>query len=197
MKTYPSKNPTCPKCRDEVLETYSNIRKDNEVKKLLIYCLNKSKRCEWVGEVASLDEHLDEGCRIRCEKCLQLYHTFINKHLEINCPCYCPDCDVIVEKEVIQHNKYDTISYNKNLSNLEITTDNRLNVRSHPTAPLFGYMNIILILIIAIAIFVYIFQMQTDYEREGEGDCMALNHPIKEGQQSKEVLGECRGVHVL
>ena len=166
LKTYPSKNPTCPKCRDEILETYSNTRKDNEVKKLLIYCPNKSKGCQWMGEVASLDEHLDEGCRLRCEKCFQLYDPVTNKHLKINCPCYCSNHDIRVEKEVIQHNKYDTVIYNKNLSNSEPTTDNRLNIRNHPTAPLFGCINIILILIIAIAIFVHIFQMQTDYKRE-------------------------------
>ena len=66
-----------------------------------IYCPNKKEGCGWVGEIARVDDHLKE-CEIGCSKCKQLVQfSTMKSHLDTECPCYCPYCDITAEREVI------------------------------------------------------------------------------------------------
>ena len=75
---------------------------DRDVEALKIYCPNKNKNgCGWIGEIARVEDHL-RGCKITCSKCRQIvyFHT-MKSHLDTECPCYCPYCDVTAEREII------------------------------------------------------------------------------------------------
>ena len=41
-------------------------------------------------------------CEISCSKCKQIvYFSTMRSHLDTECPCYCPYCDITAEREVI------------------------------------------------------------------------------------------------
>ena len=70
-------------------------------------CPNKKEGCGWVGEIAHIDDHLKE-CEISCSKCKQpVQFSSMKSHLDTECPCYCPYCDITAEREVIscEHKK--------------------------------------------------------------------------------------------
>ena len=75
---------------------------DRDVESLKIYCPNKNRNgCGWTGEIARVDDHL-RGCKISCSKCKQIvYFSTMKSHLDTECPCYCPYCDITAEREVI------------------------------------------------------------------------------------------------
>ena len=75
---------------------------DRDVEALKIYCPNKNRNgCGWIGEIACVDDHL-RGCKISCSKCKQIvYFSTMKSHLDTECPCYCPYCDITAEREVI------------------------------------------------------------------------------------------------
>ena len=72
------------------------------IKALTIYCPNKDRNgCGWIGEIACVNKHL-RGCEISCSKCKQIvYLSTMKSHLDTECPCYCPYCDMTAEREVI------------------------------------------------------------------------------------------------
>ena len=73
---------------------------DRDVKALKIYCPNKKDGCGWIGEIARVNDHVKE-C-ISCSKCKQIvYFSTMKSHLDTECPCYCPYCDITAEREVI------------------------------------------------------------------------------------------------
>ena len=75
---------------------------DRDVEALKIYCPNKNKNgCGWIGEIARVEDHL-RGCKITCNKCKQtVYLRTMKSHLDTECPCYCPYCDITAEREII------------------------------------------------------------------------------------------------
>ena len=92
---------SCPKCRSKDFSTYVDKALEREIKELRIYCPNKKDGCGWIGEIARVDDHL-RGCKISCSKCKQIvYFSTMKSHLDIECPCYCPYCDITAEREVI------------------------------------------------------------------------------------------------
>jgi len=100
----------CPMCRVDPLVTWSDLAVDREIKQLKIYCPNKSDGCSWVGELASVSDHLKggRGCDITCSKCNQrVHHAAMPRHNSSECPCYCQYCNTTEKKEVIsgQHKK--------------------------------------------------------------------------------------------
>ena len=82
---------------------------DHDVEALKIYCPNKDKNgCGWIGEIAHVEHHL-RGCKITCSKCKQIvYLSTMKSHLDTECPCYCPYCDVTAEREVISREHKET-----------------------------------------------------------------------------------------
>ena len=75
---------------------------DRDVEALKSYCPNKNRNgCGWIGEIARVDDHL-RGCKISCSKCKQIvYFSTMKSHLDTECPCYCPYCDITADREVI------------------------------------------------------------------------------------------------
>ena len=95
----------CPwlECRSKDFSTGTFIDKalEREIKALRSYCPNKKDGCGWIGEIARVDDHL-RGCKISCSKCKQIvYFSTMKSHLDTECPCYCPYCDITAEREVI------------------------------------------------------------------------------------------------
>ena len=58
------KRRTCPHCRAAGFQSVLNKEKIREIKELLIYCTHRGKGCDWVGQLGSLEDHLqsDRGC---------------------------------------------------------------------------------------------------------------------------------------
>ena len=95
---------TCPVCHADKFVSFPQHQADQEIKGLLIYCPNKESGCEWVGELNDIHKHIKDGkcCDIKCDKCDQtLPSTAVKSHLDTECPCYCPFCDITAEREVI------------------------------------------------------------------------------------------------
>ena len=98
---------------------------DRDVKALKIYCPNKKDGCGWIGEIARVDDHLKE-CEISCSKCKQIVcFSTMKSHLDTECPCYCPHCDITAEREVIS-------SEHKKCCKGPITCPNNFGVDSGP-----------------------------------------------------------------
>ena len=69
---------------------------------LKVHCPNKNQNgCDWTGELGQVDSHVNE-CEITCSKCKQMVcSTTMRRHLDEDCPCYCPYCDSTADREVI------------------------------------------------------------------------------------------------
>ena len=93
---------------------------------LKIYCPNKNKNgCGWIGEIARVEDHL-RGCEIACSKCKQIiYFNTMKSHLDIECPCYCPYCDVTAEREVISR------EHSEKCYKFPLTHTNNVNIKVH------------------------------------------------------------------
>ena len=90
-----------------------------------IYCPNKKDGCGWIGEIARVNDHVKE-CEISCSKCKQIvYFSTMKSHLDTECPCYCPYCDITAEREVIS-------SEHKKCCKDPITCPNNFGVDSGP-----------------------------------------------------------------
>ncbi len=51
----------CPLCKKPALETHPDKFFKRKVNELGVYCPNKDKGCEWVGELGNLDQHLSNS----------------------------------------------------------------------------------------------------------------------------------------
>ena len=92
----------CPVCRKKPFTMFPQLKDDREIKALKVYCPNKSDGCTWTGELVNIIEHkLPQKCT-PCDKCNDIIHysTNMTNHLS-TCPCYCPYCDIIGEREAI------------------------------------------------------------------------------------------------
>ena len=95
---------TCPICRADNFVSITHHQADQEIKGLLIHCPNKSSGCGWYGELNDINKHIKDGecCDIKCRNCDEVVpNTDITRHLDEDCPCYCPYCDSTADREVI------------------------------------------------------------------------------------------------
>ena len=98
---YPNEGISCPKCNQTGFSTFPDKALGREIKELKVYCPNKKDGCGWTGELLRVDDHLNK-CEIACSKCKQMVHfTTMSRHLDEDCPCYCPYCDSTADREVI------------------------------------------------------------------------------------------------
>ena len=92
---------SCPQCFSENFTAFIDKLIQREINELLIYCSNKKDGCGWTGEIGRVNDHSKE-CKISCSKCKQIvYFSTMRSHLDTECPCYCPYCDITAEREVI------------------------------------------------------------------------------------------------
>ena len=95
----------CPMCRAEDFITYPNLAINREIQQLMVYCPDKdTSGCDWIGKLKDVDKHYSNGreCETECEKCkTTVKHKLLRSHLDTECPCYCPYCDITAEREVI------------------------------------------------------------------------------------------------
>ena len=95
---------TCPVCRKDQFVSFPHYQADREIKEFLIYCPNKSNGCEWIGELNDIKRHVRNGkcCDLKCSKCDEtVTSNEMKSHLDTECPCYCPYCNMTAEREVI------------------------------------------------------------------------------------------------
>ena len=108
LKANSSVQPTCPFCRSEEFVTYPNLSIDREIQQLTVYCPDKGTTgCNWTGKLKDVDKHYSYGkeCETECDKCKTIVkHKLLHSHLDTECPCYCPYCDITAEREVISSN---------------------------------------------------------------------------------------------
>ena len=64
-------NIPCPMCRSEEFSTVANKQNERAIKYLGVFCTNKDKRCDWQGEINSINGHLEssDGCQFEEIKC--------------------------------------------------------------------------------------------------------------------------------
>ena len=105
LKASTTMQPTCPICRSEEFVTYPNLSTDREIQQLMVYCPDKdSTGCNWIGKLKDVGKHYSEGreCETECDKCKTVVkYKLLRSHLDTECPCYCPYCDITAEREVI------------------------------------------------------------------------------------------------
>ena len=101
MDQHQLRETSCPQCASKDFTTFVDKSLQREINELPIYCPNKKDGCGWTGEMARVDDHM-KGCEISCNKCKQIvYFSTMRSHLDTECPCYCPYCDITAEREVI------------------------------------------------------------------------------------------------
>ena len=71
----------CPLCRNSNFRIQRNRILSPEVYHLQVYCPNKSKGCDWVGDLGEIDVHLNQSPVLR-------YQTNGCHFIDIQC-CYC------------------------------------------------------------------------------------------------------------
>ena len=87
----------CPLCRDSNFKTKRNKALDHKVHCLQVYCANRSKGCEWIGDLGEVEVHVNlspiaqyqsNGCQfvdIKCAYCS-------GKHLRHEIPEHLAEC---------------------------------------------------------------------------------------------------------
>ena len=88
----------CPLCRDAKFKTKRNNDLDHELHRLQVYCANRSKGCQWIGDLGEVKVHLNlnpiaryqsNGCQfveLKCAFCSAQYtRREIPEHLT-KCP---------------------------------------------------------------------------------------------------------------
>ena len=87
------KKTTCPHCRHDNFNHMLNKALKREVDELEILCIKQGVGCQWVGELSSLQAHLnsDEGCKyvdVQCSnKCgAMMMRKELEAHLAQQCP---------------------------------------------------------------------------------------------------------------
>ena len=53
-----TKNPRCPLCNETPFKSFINKHFLRQLNQLKVYCSNKAKGCEWIGEYGKVGEHL-------------------------------------------------------------------------------------------------------------------------------------------
>ena len=84
---------TCPHCREKNFNHFLNKALKREINDLEIRCTKQGLGCQWVGELSSLQTHLDsdKGCgyvEVQCSnKCgAKMKRKELKAHLERQCP---------------------------------------------------------------------------------------------------------------
>ena len=89
-------------CHAEGFDTYPNLATDHEIQQLMVYCPDKeASGCDWIGKLKDVEDHYSYGreCETECEKCNTIVkHKLLHSHLDTECPCYCPYCDITAER---------------------------------------------------------------------------------------------------
>ena len=101
----------CPMCKEPQLATVHDKFYSRSVRKVLVYCSNKSGGCEWKGEISSLKQHID-SCLKRLWKCqycnfsstfdAEIDHVISCTHYPTACPNQC-GIGTILRCEVEEH----------------------------------------------------------------------------------------------
>ena len=100
----PATSKACPLCCNKEFKTFRNKADDRDIRELHIYCTNKEKGCEWMGELNDINNHLrnSKGCQFEELKCSNECGKMIERqdltsHVETECPrrmvkcLYCHD----------------------------------------------------------------------------------------------------------
>ena len=96
----------CPLCNEAKASSYLDKACMQLLSNYKVNCPNSSEGCEWEGQLAELDRHLNlepttekqlEGCqfsRIKCRFCFKLFERhFINNHQSSECPKRPYECE--------------------------------------------------------------------------------------------------------
>ncbi len=95
------KGKSCPHCKSKTVTYIVNKERVRDINELEVYCSNKTKGCDWKGELQSLTKHVEASCQlveIDCPKqCkLKLLRAKMNDHVTNECLCRdysCEHCD--------------------------------------------------------------------------------------------------------
>ena len=108
---------TCPHCREENFNHILNKALKREINDLEIQCTKQVLGCQWVGELSSLQTHLDSdtGCgyvEVQCSnKCgAKMKRKELKAHLERQCPLrkiHCQYCHYEDTYQTITSEHYD------------------------------------------------------------------------------------------
>ena len=84
-------NKPCPFCKSTDFSTFLDKKQKRRVLDLKVYCDKKAKKCQWVGGLGELDQHLSENCQFvtmncpnNCERRFQ--RRFLARHKTFECP---------------------------------------------------------------------------------------------------------------
>ena len=137
-----SGNFTCPKCR-ALLEEEEGIRKyfpdefaSAKINQLAVRCPNK---CDWVGELQDLDDHIQSQCqkqKVPCGCGVEIYRYDLDTHLKRNCALrkiFCSYCKCPVEFRSHKHHMQTVCpKYRISCSNRDCESHiQRKNMNSH------------------------------------------------------------------
>ena len=87
---------SCPYCRKEKFQTVPDKRTERHVLNLKVFCLHKSHGCEWIGELRSMEHHINKnsndntGCPFTELQCsngcgVVMQRRLVEGHLKSEC----------------------------------------------------------------------------------------------------------------
>ena len=101
-----ARNNTCPTCKAEDFFSYPNKGLQQPLYDFQVYCIHKSKGCEWTGELRKLDNHLNSdppGADKSLEGC---------SFTVINCLLNCAGCEVkLTRRDMKVHLQQESVSH--------------------------------------------------------------------------------------
>ena len=103
------KNQPCPTCKAEDFHYFPDKGLQQELYSSKVYCTNKTRGCDWEGELRKLDLHLNtnpdkgkemEGCKFQLVNCSHCQNAYLRRdvaeHQNKECgkrPFTCPTCE--------------------------------------------------------------------------------------------------------
>ena len=97
------KGEPCPACGGKAFTTLEQVKFQNRIRSLQVYCSMKGRGCDWTGTLDNLDAHLDpdgDNCQYVDTRCpfdcqLNVPKNKLNEHIEKECskrPYTCQHC---------------------------------------------------------------------------------------------------------
>ena len=90
MKNVKRANGRCPLCQQKPFDGFIDKRFERQLNDLRVYCIYKSKGCEWIGNFGKIEQHLNTGkengeCQfvvVECPVSVECKEYFLRKNLK-------------------------------------------------------------------------------------------------------------------
>ena len=133
----------CPVCRAD-FSCFANKQADRIIKDLKVFCVCKTKGCNWQGEVRNISDHLLKNCRYREMDCpkgcgISVEREKVFWHVENECVCRIVSC---VRCHITGEQRFILGDHQNHCPNLLVPCPNRCFSSGMPKGSINGHLKI-------------------------------------------------------